>query len=251
MKIRKTLLALGLMAALSATASPPFAQTATLKPATPIAASAPTAVPSLVPYSGVAIAIDGQALSGEAGITFQIYKDEVGGEALWTESQTVAFDGTGHYKVQLGAANPNGLPSDLFATGEARWLEVQVAGETPQPRVLLASVPYALKAGDATTLGGLPASAFALAGAKAASAGVSAQGVTPDSASNVTTTGGTAGYLPEFSGAATIVDSPVFVSGSNVGIGTSTPAQTLDVNGTTVFRSNVSTSGLSSERSLQ
>ncbi len=206
---------------------------------TPLAASAATAVPSLVPYSGLAIAADGKPLAGETGITFQIFKDEAGGEALWTESQTVAIDSTGHYKVQLGATSPIGLPAGLFSTGEARWLEVQIAGEPAQPRVLLASVPYALKAGDATTLGGLPASAFALAGAKAASAGVGAQGVTPDSVSNVTTTGGTTGYLPEFSGASTIVDSPVFVSGSNVGIGTATPAQTLDVNGTTVFRSNV------------
>src|SRR5277367_5521183 len=156
MRAHNSLLALGLMGAMSPVASLSFAQTAALKPATPIAASAPTAVPALVPYSGAVIAGDGKSLGAEAGVTFQIYKDEVGGEALWTESQTVAIDSTGHYKVQLGAANPNGLPADLFASGEARWLEVQVAGETPQPRVLLVSVPYALKAADATTLGGLP-----------------------------------------------------------------------------------------------
>ncbi len=241
MKDRKNLLALGLMASLLSGANFSLAQTSPLPSAapTPIAASAPTAVPSLIPYSGVAVAMDGHTLSGETGVTFQIFKDEVGGEPLWTESQTVTLDPAGHYKVQLGATSPNGLPSDLFATGEARWLEVQVTGATAQPRVLLASVPYALKAGDATTLGGLPASAFALAGAKIASAASTALGVTPDLASTVTTTGGTAGYLPEFSGASTIVDSPVFVSGGNVGIGTSTPSQTLDVNGTTVFRSNV------------
>jgi hypothetical protein len=94
-----------------------------------------------------------------------IFKNETGGEPLFAETQTVALDSTGHYKVQLGATLPNGLPQDLFSTGEARWLEVQVAGEAPQPRALLVSVPYALKAGDATTLGGLPASAYALAGA--------------------------------------------------------------------------------------
>jgi hypothetical protein len=204
----------------------------------PLAASAPTAVPSLVPYSGVAIGGAGKPMAGETGITFQIFKDEAGGEALWTETQTVAIDSTGHYKVQLGATSPNGLPPSLFASGEARWLEVQIAGEPAQTRVLLASVPYALKAGDATTLGGLPASAFVLAGSKTTSE-AAGQGVTSELVSDVTTTGGTAGYLPEFSGASTIVDSPVFVSGSNVGIGTATPAQTLDVNGTTVFRSNV------------
>src|SRR5277367_5804460 len=166
MRAHNAFLALGLMAAVLPAANLSFAQTAAVKPVTPIAASAPTAVPALVPYSGAVIAGDGKTFAAESGITFQIYKDEVGGEALWTESQTVAIDSTGHYKVQLGASNPNGLPADLFASGEARWLEIQVAGEAPQPRVLLVSVPYALKAADATTLGGLPASAFALAGTK-------------------------------------------------------------------------------------
>ena len=207
-----------------------LAQTAVLKPATPIAASAPTAVPALVPYSGAVIAGDGKSFAAEAGVTFQIYKDEVGGEALWTETQTVAIDSTGHYKVQLGATNPNGLPSDLFASGEARWLEVQVAGEAPQPRVLLVSVPYALKAADATTLGGLPASAFALARSASEAVGAVSPAIMPNVTSNVTTTGGTLGFVPEFSGMSSVVDSPIFVNTTGeVGIGTATPTATLDV----------------------
>jgi hypothetical protein len=232
MKVPNALLALGLMAAISPVDTLSFAQTAALKPATPIAASAPTAVPALVPYSGLVIAGDGKTFAAESGVTFQIYKDEVGGEALWTETQTVAIDSTGRYKVQLGATNPNGLPADLFASGEARWLEVQVAGEAPQPRVLLVSVPYALKAADAATLGGLPPSAFALARpASEASAAVS-PAITPNLTSNVTTTGGTLGFVPEFSGTSSVVDSPIFVNPTGeVGIGTATPDATLDVNG--------------------
>ncbi len=236
MKVRNALLALGLMAAISPVANLSFAQTAALKPATPIAASAPTAVPALVPYSGVVLAGDGKTFAAESGVTFQIYKDEVGGEALWTETQTVAIDSTGHYKVQLGAANPNGLPTDLFASGEARWLEVQIAGETPQPRVLLVSVPYALKAADATTLGGLPASAFALARPASEAVGAVSPAITPNITSNVTTTGGTLGFVPEFSGASSIVDSPIFVNSTGeVGIGTTTPTATLNVNGSTTL----------------
>jgi hypothetical protein len=246
MKTRKTWLALGLMAVLSAPAHPSFAQTATLKSATPIAASAPTAVPSLVPYSGLAPAIDGKPLAGESGITFQIYKDEVGGEALWTESQTVAVDATGHYKVQLGATNPNGLPADLFSTGEARWLEVQFAGEAPQARVLLASVPYALKAGDAATLGGLPVSAFALAGARTAPTLASVPGFGPDANSNVTTPGGTTGYLPVFTGTTTVADSILFSTATGIGVG-DVPNSTavFDVNGKSIWRGllNVSRAG--------
>jgi hypothetical protein len=54
-----------------------------------------------------------------------------------------------------------GVPLELFAAGEPRWLGVQVElpGEV-EPRVLLVSVPYALKASDADTLGGKPPSAF-------------------------------------------------------------------------------------------
>jgi hypothetical protein len=197
----------------------------------PVAASAPTVIPTLVPFSSVAAAGDGKMLTGEIGITFLIYKDEEGGEPLWTETQAVVSDTGGRYRVQLGAASPNGLPADLFSTGEARWLEVQIAGEKPQSRVLLASVPYAFKAADSATLGGLPASAFALAGSNVAVASVTASAITPDAAATVTTTGGTAGYVPEFTGAATIANSPIFVKGASVGIGTVAPAAALDVNG--------------------
>jgi len=213
------------------------AQTANARVAAPLAASAPTAVPALVPFSGLAVGLDGKPVAPEAQITFLIFKDEEGGDALWLETQSVAVDAEGHYRVQLGAASPDGLPMALFSTGEARWLEVQIAGEKPQARVLLASVPYALKAGDAATLGGLPVSAFALVGqngvgAEGAAAGGTglSGGVTP---TNVTTTGGTAGYLSEFSGASTIVDSPLFVASSGeVGINETSPTANLDVNGT-------------------
>ena len=198
-----------------------------------IAASAPTAVPPLIPYTGVVNTIADQRSPANAGVTFQIYKDEVGGEALWTETQTVAVDSTGHYKVQLGAANPNGLPSDLFASGEARWLEVQVAGEAPQPRVLLVSVPYALKAADAATLGGLPPSAFALARTASEAGAAVSPAIMPNVTSNVTTTGGTLGFVPKFSGTSSVVDSPIFVGSTGaVGIGTTTPTATLTLDGT-------------------
>jgi hypothetical protein len=208
---------------------------------TPTAASAATVVPALVPYSGIAMGDDGKPLAGETGVTFLIYKDEQGGEPLWVETQTVAFDSSGRYKVQLGATSSNGLPSDLFVTGEARWLEVQIAGQNPQPRLLLASVPYALKAADASSLGGLPASAYALAGPSSKAAATA--GIVSDAASTVTTTGGTAGYVPEFSGAATIVDSPVFILGADVGIGTTTPTATLDVNGAALISGALTANG--------
>jgi hypothetical protein len=210
---------------------------------TPAAASAPTVIPSLVPYSGTAIAADGKPLTGEAHITLLIFKEEQGGEPLWTESQMTAVDSTGHYKVQLGASSPNGLPSNLFATGEARWLEVQIAGQQPERRVLLASVPYALKAADAATLGGLPASAFALAGSNTA-ANINSTAITPDaSASNVTTTGGTSGYLPVFTGKSTVGDSILYSSATGIGVGdVPNSSAVFDVNGKSIWRGNLNIS---------
>ena len=69
----------------------------------------------------------------------------------------------GAYTVTLAATAAQGLPPDLFASGEARWLGAQISGQAETPRTLLASVPYALKAQDAATIGGLPPSAFVLA----------------------------------------------------------------------------------------
>ena len=198
----------------------------------PSAATAPTSVPALVRYSGAALDSKGIPLTGEASATFLIYKDQQGGEPLFTESQVVSFDEAGHFKIQLGAANPNGLPTDLFSSGEARWLEVQIAGEAAQPRVLLASVPYALKAADAATLGGLPASAFVLAGSNTVLANATSAAISPDAATTVTTTGGTANTVAKFSGANTIVNSILYDNGTDVGIGTTAPTATLTVAGT-------------------
>lgn len=125
--------------------------------------TANTLVPRLVRFSGTMKDAAGKPLSSVAGVTFALYKDQAEGAALWIETQNVQPDASGHYTVLLGASKPDGLPSDIFIGGEARWLAVQVQGQEEQPRVLLVAVPYALKAGDADTVGGLPASAFMLA----------------------------------------------------------------------------------------
>ncbi len=51
----------------------------------------------------------------------------------------------------------------------------------------------------------------------------------------VTTTGGTTNSVPKFSGSSTIVNSSITESNGNVGIGTTTPQQLLDVNGSASF----------------
>ncbi len=125
--------------------------------------TANTRVPAVVRFNGIAVDAEGKVLSGAVDMTFSIYKEEQGGAALWMEAQSVNLDANGHYAVLLGAATPSGLPLDAFASGEARWIGVRVQGQAESPRVVLLSVPYALKAADAETIGGLPPTAFALA----------------------------------------------------------------------------------------
>ncbi len=102
-------------------------------------------------------------MTGVVGITFALYSDQTGGGALWIETQNVTADSNGHYVALLGATTAGGLPAEIFTSEQARWVGVQVSGQAEQARVLLVSAPYALKAGDAETIGGLPPSAFMLA----------------------------------------------------------------------------------------
>ncbi len=122
-----------------------------------------SSVPRVIRFSGVAKDTNGKPLIGTIGITFLLYKDEQDTAPLWMETQNVQPDVNGHYSVQLGSTQPGGLPVDLFTSGEARWLSVSVPGSEDLPRILLVSVPYAIKAHEAETLAGKLPSEFVLA----------------------------------------------------------------------------------------
>lgn len=130
-------------------------------------ATEPAQVPRLVRFSGTLLDDSGKPRSGVAGITFLLYKDQEGGAPLWLETQNANLDTRGRYSVLLGAGKADGLPTELFASSEARWLAVKAEGQSEQPRVLLLSVPYALKAVDTETLGERPASDSVLSKAEA------------------------------------------------------------------------------------
>jgi len=146
--------------------------------------AAETVVPRLVRFNGAVRDSAGKPATGEVTLTFALYEEQEGGNPLWTEAQKLQLDDQGQYTALLGATQPDGLPLDLFTSGRARWLGVmpQLAGVGELPRVLLVGMPYALKAADAETLGGKPASAYMLAEGQSGgnSSGASAVGTTAD-----------------------------------------------------------------------
>ncbi len=197
-------------------------------------------VPRLVQFSGTLKPVDGNPTAGAVGLNFALYKEQEGGTPLWMETHNVQPDTGGHYSVLLGATQAEGIPAELFASNEARWLGVQTAGEAEQPRVLLLSVPYALKAADAETLGGKPASAYALAelaygggstsvGAKPVAASSDASPKTGASLASVSG-GGARNFIPIWTSGSTLGNSTVFESAGKVGLGTTAPSDAFEVN---------------------
>lgn len=219
-------------------------------------------VPRLIRFGGALKDSAGQPKTGTVGVTFAIYADQEGGAPLWLETQNVQLDEAGRYTALLGASTSDGVPLDLFRTGQSRWLVVEGQDIQETPRVLLVSVPYALKASDAETLGGLPVSAFVLSNPQPATAG-SAPGRTATLGSNSRSANpgtaapatGTAGvkpkpaavgaknstttnlddYIPVFDSSGNLLPSAMFQMNGNVGIGTTSPAAALHVNGDTLL----------------
>ena len=199
-------------------------------------------LPRLVKFSGTLKDSNGNPLTTITGVTFALYSQQNGGAPLWLETQNVQPDKSGHYTVMLGSTKPDGLETELFVSEQAQWLGIQPQGQEEHARVLLVSVPYALKAGDAETLGGKPASAFMPANpmASAGSASLGVNSSTPSSSNrNLTpaaalTGTGTANFIPKWTTSSNLGNSKIFQSTTgNVGIGTTTPTATLDVSGTT------------------
>ena len=208
------------------------------------------AVPKLIKFSGILLDSRGYPITVPVDVTFELYSQpSVEGsdstEAMWKEKQQVSPNDKGGYTVYLGAVQV--LPAEVFTSVAAHYIGVQVEAEPEQARTFLTSVPYALESGDAQTLGGLPASAYALAGPKTTNgnqpviaAPLAAQPAVT-AATTVTTTGGATNMVPKFSGASTIVASEIFDNGSSVGIGLNAPSSgvKLDVNGSIQARGRV------------
>ena len=242
-----------LMSVLGMAQEPPDAASGV--PSRNMATGGSSVVPPVIQFSDVATGEGGKPLAGTVEITFLLYNNFQGGEPLWSETQNVMLESSGHYSVYLGITKSDGVPMSMFTSGEAQWLGVQIAGQAEQPRVFFVSVPYAIKAGDAATLGGLPLSAFALAvpsnEASSTASHTSATSAKSNSAIRPDVSGtGTTDYIPLWTNSTGgLGNSAIFQGASqNIGIGTITPAAPLTVqssssSGNAIYGTATSTSG--------
>jgi endosialidase-like protein len=180
-------------------------------------------VPRLINITGVFRPADGQPPAATETITVSIYADQNGGTPLWQETQPVALDDRGRYTVVLGAAHADGIPPSVFAAG-AQWLGTVFtrSGEVEGPRVRLTSVPYAMRAVEADTLGGRPASDYLLATDDTRKATVASR-------ADVANPTGTVNFVPKYVDAVNLIDSAIYENGGAVGLGTTTPSDMFHV----------------------
>ena len=109
-------------------------------------------VPHLVNYQGSLTDTGGDPVEGDHALTFIIYPDSAQASVpIWSETHpVVSFDG-GLFHVLLGSVAA--LPDSLFQS-EIRWLGITVDPDPEiSPRIRITSVPWALKASRADTAG--------------------------------------------------------------------------------------------------
>jgi hypothetical protein len=195
---------------------------------------------------------------GVTSVTFAIYDSESSDAASWQETQNIVVDDNGHFDALLGATTPTGIPSFVFIGDSEKWLSIRTDNIEASPRVRLVSVPYAIRAADADTLGGLPASAFLLAQPVTAAGTIQSSSTTgprsgPSSSPTNTTaqlisgaalTNGSASYVAKFFNATDLINSQIFDNGTNVGIGTNAPlakfhVESVSTTGQSAFVSEV------------
>ncbi len=109
------------------------------------------AIPNTISYQGRVTDSAGTPLQGSQSLTFSIYYFATGAVALWTEVQTVTVT-DGLFSAELGSVTPFG--SLVFDVPYFLGISIN-GGSELSPRKPLTSVPYAMKASDADTVGGL------------------------------------------------------------------------------------------------
>jgi hypothetical protein len=192
-------------------------------------------VPRLITITGVFHPADGQPLNAVETVTLSIYADPVGGTPIWQETQTVTVGAQGRYSLLLGASRPDGIPAEVFSREVTHWLGTvfERPGEVEGARVRVTSVPYALRAAEADTLGGRPASDYQLApraGRDGKNGEANAAAADSGAASNDVVLAGTTNFLAKYVNTADVGSSGVFEAADGaIGLGTTTPFDRVHV----------------------
>jgi len=154
-----------------------------------------TGVPQLMNYQGRLTNSSGSPLDTTVSMIFTIYDDSTGGNAKWTETHPSVTVTDGLFNVLLGSVST--IIDDTVFNSDTRYLGIKVGSNAEiSPRSRLVSAPYAFKALNADT-------------AAVALSGPVGQGGWSDDGAVVRLTTGT----------------------DDVGIGTATPSEKLDVDG--------------------
>ncbi|HLY41730.1 MAG TPA: hypothetical protein VKR52_10970 [Terracidiphilus sp.] len=212
---------------------------------------------SVVRWSGTLSEAAGQTVQ----LRFALFEDQAGGFPIWSETQQVKIGVNGSYTVLLGETSAEGVPLALFQGGQARWIEARLidAGSvfgaqevseahplmSSPSRSLLAVVPYAFKAKDAETLAGRGAEDYVTRDDLHSAVTSELQTVEmtccrPLQSKNASDNIGAPGIIPVWNSQSGLGNSALAEYGANIGIGTTTPATMLDVNGASTLRSTVS-----------
>ena len=106
-------------------------------------------VPQVVTHQGRLFDAGGVPVVGTQDLKFTIYDAEMAGVELWSETITVDFD-EGFFSVQLGELL---ALDEVVFDGSIRFLGVTVGADPEMsPRAPIASVPYAMFAGDVRSI---------------------------------------------------------------------------------------------------
>ncbi len=166
--------------------------------------------PYIINYQGGLTDVSGRAVTGPVTMIFEIFINDTAGlptSGVWSETHTDVIVQDGVFNVMLGSVNANTLLPGIFADDD-RWLEVTVNGEILFPRQKLTSVAYAH---NADLLDGVESTNY----------------LNISNASPTTLSG--ALFLP--ANGLTVGIDHLVAAGDNVGIGTTSPGEKLDVNG--------------------
>jgi hypothetical protein len=227
-----------------------------------LAPAAPQAtVPQVMNYQGILKDTEGDPLDGTYTMTFRIYDSAVATTtaALWSEQHVGVTARSGHFNVLLGYNTP--LPTDLFSALD-RYVGVTVDPyDEMYPRQRFASVPYAFYAEEAyqadhayalsaadddprdavivdndgnVGIGTTSSAALEVNGQIIAKSGAPAETVTTHGytfAAGGDQDGGMFSDADNTVKFATNGTTRMTISDGNVGIGTETPTQTLEVVG--------------------